>query len=119
MSLEGCEIIEILNASVPLAASGLSSSFSQAAAEAWTFLAPGFYLVLGPEARSKARQRFAIPRLVGPLPSRIAAEALRITAYALNITAPRRQGVPAGPEVPAVPLAPPRASPWRLAMSRA
>lgn len=121
MSLEGCEIIEILNASVPLAASGLSSSFSQAAAEAWNFLAPGFYLVLGPAARGKIRQRLTVPRLVGPLPSRIAAEALRISAYALDITAPRRQGLTSvstsSPEgesrPPASPL--PRRLGWRLA----
>ena len=94
MSLEGCEIIEILNASVPLAAAGLGASFTQAATEAWNFLAPGFYLVLGPAARGKIRQRLAVPRLIGPLPSRMAAEALRISAYALGITAPRRPAQP-------------------------
>ncbi|HJW04208.1 MAG TPA: hypothetical protein VJ548_13075 [Azospira sp.] len=120
MSLEGCEIIEILNASVPLAASGLSSSFSQAAAEAWNFLAPGFYLVLGPAARGKIRQRLTVPLLVGPLPSRIAAEALRISAYALDITAPRRQGQGSAPTLAAE--GEPRPTPlqlrrlgWRLA----
>lgn len=87
MFLEGCEIIQILESINPASA----SSSAPGGFHAWHFLAPGFYLVLGPGSSMKGRQRTSVPRLVGPLPSRVAAEALRISALALGVAVPRSQ----------------------------
>lgn len=117
MSLEGCDIIQILD-STPCrgAPTPLASPDS-----AGHFLASGFYLVLGPAVAGKGRRRPSAPRLVGPLPSRAAAEALRISAHALGVVQPRPQHSPAAagrPPMPrlgylSAPFLPPRHHPWR------